>query len=586
MSDTHYEQLLRQAWHFQQIGNLTEAQNTYKEAIRKQPNAVPAKINLGILYINAGNFELATSTLEDALELKPNSIEALLNLGVVYSRTGKYAEACDYFIKAEALDQERLEATLNLARVYVQAGEPEKAQGRLEKLMDLNPPVKEAFIISADTKRAEAKHSEAIRVLQAYLKLHPRDPDILNSLANIQAVEGNIQEAADIYRNILQLNPNHYAANLAFGKLLLDHGDYGNALHYLEHAGTLGPSNSEIEVFKAEIHQQLGQFEKAVNCYKRALHLNPEHQATKKELSRTLTRFVPPWHLKMLADRERNEAYEKAISKTITKESVVLDIGTGSGLLSLISARSGAQHVFTCEQSSYIAEVAQEIIKTNGFSSKVSLFQAKSTQLTSADFTAQPNLLVAEIFDAGLIGEYAIPAFRHALEKLCTPNCQVIPKQAKIYGKLMHIPGLSSVNPIKTIRDLNLAPFDVFRVPGEYISESLSQFEHCFLSDEFEMMQYDFKNLGPEIPDTAHREKTMEIPIITEGTLQGVAFWFNLWLDDDIQVSSAPERKDNHWGQALFFFEHCKHVNAGDTIALTLCYNDTNLWFKDPNPST
>lgn len=585
MSQTPYEQLFRQAWHLQQNGNFIEAKNTYKQAIDKQPEAVPAHINLGILYIDSGNFDLAISTLKDALKFKSNSIEALLNLGVAYSRTGDYDQSCHYFKKAEELDPERIEATLNLARVYMQKGEHNKADDCLKKLLALNPPVKDAFIISAEIRVSEKKHSEAIQVFEEYLKIHPRDPDILNNIARIKSLEGNAQEAAELYRSILQLNPNHYAANFAFGKLLLDHGDFGNALYYLEHAGTLGPTNSDIEVLKAEVHQEMGQFEKAVHCYKKALQLNPEGQSIKTELSRTLTRFVPPWHLKMLADRERNNAYERAISKAITKESVVLDIGTGSGLLSLMAARSGAQHVFTCEQSSHIANTAQDIIKDNGFSSKISLFQAKSTQLRAEDFAAQPNVLVAEIFDAGLIGEYAIPTFRHALEKLSTPNCQVIPQRAKIYGKLINIAGLSSVNPVKTINDLDLAAFDIFRVPGEYISESLSQFEHHFLSDEFELMQYDFKDLSPEVPLNTHQEKTIEIPVINEGTMHGVAFWFNLWLDDEIQVSSAPERKDNHWGQAIFFFEHCKHLKPGDTITLSLCYNDTNLWFKEPNSS-
>src|SRR3569623_1665571 len=52
-----------------------------------------------------------------------------------------------------------------------------------------------------------------------------------------------------------------------------------------------------------------------------------------------LSHHVPQWHGPMLADTERNSAFEQAIARALPAGGTLLDIGAGSGLLSLLAAR-------------------------------------------------------------------------------------------------------------------------------------------------------------------------------------------------------------------------------------------------------
>jgi protein arginine N-methyltransferase 1 len=72
-------------------------------------------------------------------------------------------------------------------------------------------------------------------------------------------------------------------------------------------------------------------------------------------------------HEEMLKDRTRTEAYQRAIenNKEDFKDKIVLDIGAGTGILSIFAARSGAKHVYAVENAE-IAYFAMEIIKKNG----------------------------------------------------------------------------------------------------------------------------------------------------------------------------------------------------------------------------
>src|SRR5262245_43803218 len=72
-------------------------------------------------------------------------------------------------------------------------------------------------------------------------------------------------------------------------------------------------------------------------------------------------------HRTMALDARRNSAYEQALRQVITPDSVVLDVGAGTGVLGLMAARMGARRVFLVESEDVIS-VAEEIGKANGLS--------------------------------------------------------------------------------------------------------------------------------------------------------------------------------------------------------------------------
>jgi protein arginine N-methyltransferase 3 len=70
----------------------------------------------------------------------------------------------------------------------------------------------------------------------------------------------------------------------------------------------------------------------------------------------------------MLNDDVRTMTYAAFIlsNPNIFRDAVVLDVGCGTGVLSLFAARAGAKKVFAVDASN-IAEKAEEIIKVNGY---------------------------------------------------------------------------------------------------------------------------------------------------------------------------------------------------------------------------
>ncbi|EGD82498.1 hypothetical protein PTSG_03146 [Salpingoeca rosetta] len=154
----------------------------------------------------------------------------------------------------------------------------------------------------------------------------------------------------------------------------------------------------------------------------------------------------------MLHDQERNAMYEAAITASVKakgQDAVVLDIGTGTGLLALMAARAGARHVFACEVFPAMCAVARECIAPNGMNDVITLIQKRSTDMTvgpEGDMPLRADIIVMEIFDSELIGEGVLGTMKHALEHLAKSDVTVIPSEATVYAQLCWSPTLDALH--------------------------------------------------------------------------------------------------------------------------------------------
>ncbi|KYG85373.1 hypothetical protein AWW67_15375 [Roseivirga seohaensis] len=576
------ESLLVQAKSLQQKGDLVNAEKFYQQALENNPNSLEAISSLAMLYLMKGDAHNAISNWQKALKINPTDIESLSNLGYVYSQFQDFNTALPYLESAHKVAPERDDICLQIAQIRTHLGNLSGAKEILAPLMESVPISPNAYLMYAQLELLSNDFPGAKATLRELLDKSPNLPEAMINLGSILETEGNTKEALSFFKNAAEKAPFHFQANLELGRFMSSNGQVENGLAHLNKAAEIQPTDWGVHVHLGNAYQEIGDFDKAINSYKKALTINPNDLGTRQNLSRVTSRFVPPWHLKMLADHERNDAFEKAIKNTVGEESVVLDIGTGSGLLAMMAAKSGAKKVYACEQSKYIADAALENITKNALKDKIQLFQSKSTQLTNEDLDPKPNVIVAEIFDSGLLGEHAIPSFRHALQNLCSKNTKVIPKAAEVKGKLLYAPKLGSVNPIKEISGFDLSGFDQFRIPEEYITQNLAYITHEFCSEEFKIIDVDFENPWPAIAPNQCRRFEIHVEVNSDQQIHGVAFWFILLMDDKIKLSSAPGRKDNHWGQAISFFPQPLYGKSGQKLRMIVNYTDTQIWFEDP----
>ena len=124
-------------------------------------------------------------------------------------------------------------------------------------------------------------------------------------------------------------------------------------------------------------------------------------------------------HLAFLEDKERNEAYQLALQRTVQPSDRVFEIGTGTGILAMLAAQAGAAHVDACERVPWVAHAAAKVVKDNALQDRVTVLPAASSAVAvdsvpasahpdvqpSAHIAAPATLLLSEIIGNQLVDE-------------------------------------------------------------------------------------------------------------------------------------------------------------------------------------
>lgn len=281
------------------------------------------------------------------------------------------------------------------------------------------------------------------------------------------------------------------------------------------------------------------------------------------------------WHYPMMNDTVRNGGYDQALGKALKSgKKTVLEIGTGSGLLSLMAARNGATQVTTCEAIPFIARQAKKIIQQNGYADRIRVIEGLSTNIKMGqDVSERFDVLVTEIFDDGLLGEEAFKAIRHAKEHLLKAGAQLIPSRVRVTAI-----GIESQEIFQNYRVGQAAGFDLraFNEFGleDYVGIHLDKMAYRPLCKPTPLFDFDFNNIpGREsIP--------LEFVVTQPGELHAIAFWFELYLDEETIVSSAPGLPQlSSWKQAVHIVDDVSSHRAGDRICFTAHHDDSAIWF-------
>lgn len=141
----------------------------------------------------------------------------------------------------------------------------------------------------------------------------------------------------------------------------------------------------------------------------------------------------------MLSDKKRTLAYQKAIMTNADrfKDKIVLDIGAGTGILSIFAARAGARHVFAVERSE-TCHLARQIVKENGLSHKITVIQEKIEDVNASHFSQfgedlKVDIIISEWMGFSLLYESMLDSVLDARDRLLKADGLMFPDRARIY---------------------------------------------------------------------------------------------------------------------------------------------------------
>ena len=144
----------------------------------------------------------------------------------------------------------------------------------------------------------------------------------------------------------------------------------------------------------------------------------------------------PVEHARMLHDDRRTSDYLAAIAQAVRPGDVVLDIGTGSGVLAVAAARAGARRVYAVEASD-IAETAERVVALNGVEGQVRVVPGWSREI---ELPEPADVLVSELIGNEPFEEELLETTLDARRRLLKPEARLIPNALTLYARPLLVP--------------------------------------------------------------------------------------------------------------------------------------------------
>ena len=313
------------------------------------------------------------------------------------------------------------------------------------------------------------------------------------------------------------------------------------------------------------------------------------------------------WIIPMLHDIQRNSFYNLAIQKACTqvytlaeqKDSTkyvqVLDIGTGTGLLAMMAARSLETitdtrqlknenndkpkidiKITSLEMASAMARIAQHVVTDNDLHNLIQIIPAHSCD---AEFhlPRRATLCTSELLESGLLGEGILPTLRDAWKRHLDPQAVMVPRKARIFAQVVesedHIAcyrgpsssalGANASTRLTTTRpSSSLSSFSSSSDNNNVEDQSLllnevgdderghlvpiraeallKQPSVNVLTDPVIALEFDFSS-AKTIPPPEGGSKSISITPSSSGVAHGVLFWWELDLWEGITYSTKPK---------------------------------------------
>jgi protein arginine N-methyltransferase 1 len=267
----------------------------------------------------------------------------------------------------------------------------------------------------------------------------------------------------------------------------------------------------------------------------------------------------------MIADRVRMDSYVQALRQNIRPDSVVLDIGTGTGIFALLACQLGARRVYAIEPDDAI-QVAREIAVSNGYAKSIEFIQNLSTEVTLPE---RVNVIVSDL--GGLLPWFKnhIPSIIDARRRFLAPDGVLIPRVDTVWAAVVQASEFYGqfTEPWDDRRyGLDMDP--ARRIVVNTWRRGRLTSDHLLLNPQ-RWATLDYSHVvSPDI------RANLTWTVAREGTAHGLAIWFDRTLAEGVHLSNAPgvPETDLPVIYSTVFFPWSKPValGVGDTVLVTL----------------
>lgn len=279
--------------------------------------------------------------------------------------------------------------------------------------------------------------------------------------------------------------------------------------------------------------------------------------------------FIPDYelisvHKLILWDKIRTGTFCRATKCKTKKNSVVVDLGSGTGILSLAAARAGAKRVYSIERTG-IAKLAKRLFANNDFQNQIRLIHSDSNYVNLSE---KADLLVSEWIGVHVFQENMLPDFIDSRDRFLKPDGIVIPESVSIW--------------LAPLRNNPIADDEILAWCEPIEGLDFSEIAQLSLNDTYiaNIVPEDLAAPGQSVHTidlyTVSKSESFRFScnfeIETSQTINGICGWFIAKLAEGITLDTSPHSPSTHWCQTVYPVLPEIRVLSGENLEIEILF--------------
>ncbi|XP_065216680.1 protein arginine N-methyltransferase 6 [Planococcus citri] len=287
-------------------------------------------------------------------------------------------------------------------------------------------------------------------------------------------------------------------------------------------------------------------------------------------------------HRVMLNDTPRNEAYRNAIfsSNDLFDGKTVLDVGTGTAILSILCAKAGARKVYAVDASN-VVEIAKETVKENEVQHIVEVIRGR---IEDIELPEKVDIIISEWMGFYLLHEAMLDSVLVARDKFLKPDGLMFPDKCELFASICSLPSLySRWNNICDIKMNHFASHLRKLYNGKpEVTELPAQ---CLLSDPKILISFSLKDV--QVEELNEFKCKFFTVSKSNDKCQGICIWFTVTFpssnENEVVLDTSPTSPLTHWKQTVLVMQEEIELEEGQAFVgmLNLKKSQQNSRFYD-----
>lgn len=254
---------------YERAGSIELAREFMALAVEASGNAPEETVRYAAVLIGDDQFLPAEDILLPALRLAPQNISLLRALGEVYLGTeddARFQQVIDALKALNSPQADQIAISLEAEQINLQNG-PEQAISFLEGIVDGSEADLMAKVTLVRARLATGDTAGALALTQEMLSADPENANLRAMNASVEIASGNLDTGEQIYRDLLQENPNLSTLWLELARVKNLQGQQDAAQNVIDEGITANPENPNLLWAKASALERQGDFEGAIDIY-------------------------------------------------------------------------------------------------------------------------------------------------------------------------------------------------------------------------------------------------------------------------------------------------------------------------------